>query len=1061
MPQSDKETPAKPTSSLLSSLLPNWKSSTIPENAREESALNSDDREPDPNLPVSLEGTLLYRKSKSLRQKRNWKQCYVVLDLADGGSMACYKQKPATESAFEQKGTKSKSSRRSARTARSTSAYLVADEDSLPTLHLPGHINWVAKDIENNSTGFLIEISSVEPTVPFFLLGEGVNSSLRTSENLPIPEELKEDINQCRERGDPLRIYFRCARSGNEKLLWLRAFEQVNRLSFELHRKKGLKNFWENPNLQFSHRRLRSNKNKKFAEEGKLLGDNASVEAAIDDDPGEDLRLGSKHGKYGEQTGEKEYLVYPLYAYPNRWMTESELYEEMMKPSDHFFDLRVDNPAQKEIGVLKVELLQCCGLPALDFASETDAVAYLVCGSYAFASDVIWNRLNPRWLPRSRRACIFPLFHAYARLFAGVFDDDGKGEKDDFAGRAIVDLARLRPRSTYDVTFPLRVSSHVYSKKSRGAIRLRFSVEWHSERDALLSYIPKKMQPPTVQRPDDDVTVLCADEKAFRNIATTVHSIHMPGRFSFAQWRATMREGNFARKVAQNAMMKLIKDIIWWQNPALSFLVFTAWMHCIYKNAFSLVPFYFMCFLLLMMIRSYVLFGSDGPIQEGFVPPSFEEMFHALIKSKDSKVIKPLSFKPKRTYKSLRMRVTAEPVTHKQRFKLFFRLLGFPNSIEGAKPEDYNMEFPYAQGLRDPLTDEVAYPKFTVRESLVEKSSLIGSRGKKKSQDDDDDGGGGMLGEFMTPQNSKKVPRKVSLDLFSSSKKRPSLEETVGKTTKELQKQYEDLPPSLRIPEQNASAKGPAKKKKLGDELAELSTNMHKMTCHVFNDRTHVVKHPEATYFGYARKGVYGNVDNDLERLLNIGQYSSANPVVARVGLYVEPIISAALSGLCATRAVYNVITWRDPILSFWVTLLIAILVVVLAIFPWRLFLFAVGFLVLGPQNWALRIMEERGTTPKRIKTFIEDRKKKQQERKAKTKAFSTELPNQPIISCHTSDNAPPPHLMHGEVDAREIHAVSVPYSQLMYHRMYDWPPEPQYAKCEPTVEVEKASSNR
>jgi hypothetical protein len=39
-------------------------------------------------------------------------------------------------------------------------------------------------------------------------------------------------------------------------------------------------------------------------------------------------------------------------------------------------------------------------------------------------------------------------------LFTGVFDDDGKGAKDDLAGRdvLVVDLARLHPRCTYCTT---------------------------------------------------------------------------------------------------------------------------------------------------------------------------------------------------------------------------------------------------------------------------------------------------------------------------------------------------------------------------------------------------------------------------------------------------------------------------------------------------------------------------------------------------------------------------------------------------------------------------------
>ena len=125
-------------------------------------------------------------------------------------------------------------------------------------------------------------------------------------------------------------------------------------------------------------------------------------------------------------------------------MTNAELHQEMVKPSTVFHDLR--KPAnQKEIGTVKIEVLQCLGLPRLDRASETDAVIYAVLGSSAFATDCIFNRLNPIWLPKSRRACIFPVFHAFSCIYVGVFDDDGKNEKDDFAGRVVINLSSLRP----------------------------------------------------------------------------------------------------------------------------------------------------------------------------------------------------------------------------------------------------------------------------------------------------------------------------------------------------------------------------------------------------------------------------------------------------------------------------------------------------------------------------------------------------------------------------------------------------------------------------------------
>lgn len=998
----------------------------------------------DSELPVSLEGTLSFRKSKALRQSKQWRTCYVVLHLADGGSLACYNEKPAS---FHASSKEELRRRELSHYSRDMSSNSLSNPDILDDpditervinadFNLPNYVNWVAKDIEHNHDGFVIEIPSSEPILPFVPMQEGGEDSydIIDQERMTVPEGLLADLNAAKDLEQPIRFYFKCTKSGNEKLLWLQAFEQVNRLSCELLRKGGLKHFFRNPKLQISHSRIRSKINETFAEEGKLLDDDDSLSSVHD--PGSALLERKKHGD-----GAKEYLTYPTYAYPNRWMTHRELYAEMLKPSAQFHDLRIPNPAQKEIGLLKVEVLQCVGLPTLDFASETDAVVYLVCGSYAFSSDVIWNRLNPMWLPRSRRACTFPLFHGYARLYAGVFDDDGKGEKDDFVGRVVLDLARLRPRSTYDVTMPLRLSNQVYTRRSRGSIRLRFSLEWHSERAAILSYIPKSFKPPIGPcRPDDDVTILCADEKAFRNIATTVHTVHMPGRFSFSQWRATMRESNFARKVAINVVRKLIMDIIKWQNPKLSFLVFCAWMHCIYSNAFSLVPFYFTAFLLLMMIRSYAIFGSDGPIQQGFIPPSFEELCRALTTIKESKVIEPLKVKPNkdslRTYKSARITEPGEPETHEQSFKWLFQLLGFPNEFEEAEPEDYHLEFPFSQGLN--------YPKFTVKESMVSKASQ-----KRRKKTDDDS----LLGDL--PGSSRRIEEVMR-------------NESTKKDAEEID--FDELPPHLRIPDQNMDAKGPAKKKKLVDELYELRDNMHKLTFHFFNERTHVVKHKNAVYFGSAQKAVTskkkrkGDINYELDRLLNTGQFSSGNPVVARVGTYMEPIIQAAGSGLCATRAVYNLLTWRDPILSFWFTFLLMVAVIVLAVFPWRLFFFFFGLVVVGPQNWALRLAKERSTTPRFILKFLEKRAKKREEKKKEQmeRKYQSELPkDQPIISCHNSDNSPPEEKSHAEVDPREIHAVSVPYNQLMYHRMYDWPPDSQYAKCEPTVDVEERNKLR
>lgn len=367
-------------------------------------------------------------------------------------------------------------------------------------------------------------------------------------------------------------------------------------------------------------------------------------------------------------------------------------------------------------------------------------VVYLVCGSYAFSTDVISDCASPMWLRKTRRACIFPIFHGYARLFAGVFDDDGKGAKDDFVGRVVLDLSRLRPGCTYDVTLPLRMSSHVYSRRKRGSIRLRVELDWKSERAALLSYIPRKLPNPRKLKPYTDVTVLCSDEKSFRNVAITVHGAHLPGRFSPKHFKAMLREINFTRQAVMITLRTTIKGTIMWKNPVISCFVFVAWMHCIYKNQFSLVPAYMIIFLLIHMIRNYARYGMDGPSQHGFIPLSWEEMFHALVAGdSNSHCFQPLEMKcidPKRrssiTSQSMSSHGGVDYVfkTHEPWGKSELRLLGFlpdEEALRGTKKEDEFLEFPYGRG--------VDYPKFTVKESLVERAS---SKSKSKRQEEVD-----------------------------------------------------------------------------------------------------------------------------------------------------------------------------------------------------------------------------------------------------------------------------------------------------------------------------------
>ena len=541
------------------------------------SARGDDDDGIDPNR-MSLEGTLYFRNGKAQGGGAFWKKRLIMLDFEDGGSLACYKV------TFKDKANKDKKNKGPtpqllqdmySKLHRSVSVgkNIVDVPDRNLRVFLPAEVPWVAKDVDGDSSTFLIEVPTDNPAVLKTLLDfesqHATNSPTnshghrhqadalhpqnnhdeqfdddmsrsgvrRTEDDVSVmtmqsKSGIESSFNKARAKNRPLRFYFKCPRKGNEKALWTRAFAKVGRLSSETRNRRWLPG--SIGSLTAANSRIRNHMGAQFARETRHLD---LLAASSTSGRARNSSVFYLHKDIENMTNqiavddEREFRVSPTYCYPHVWMTNTELREECNLPSKEFHDLRIPELKGQEIGTMRVEVLQCMGIPKLDRNGHSDTVVYLVCGSYAFATDVIPVNANPMWLRKSRRACTFPIFQAYSRLYVGVFDDDGVGQKDDLAGRVVLDLSRLRPGCRYDVTLPLRLSSHVYSRRQRGAVRLRFQLDWHSEKAALMSYIPKKIKFRDV-RPHYDTTVMCSDATSFRNITLTVHGIHPPGMSS-------------------------------------------------------------------------------------------------------------------------------------------------------------------------------------------------------------------------------------------------------------------------------------------------------------------------------------------------------------------------------------------------------------------------------------------------------------------------------------------------------------------------------------------------
>jgi len=653
----------------------------------------------------TLEGTLLYHRGRSqptLFKTKILKQTmrmYTTFDMSDRvgldfGSLKCYrfvgllKKESNLAYASTRLLRKGDSNHHTSLNVEGIGNWDFSDleDKKILCLEFPASLPWTVRDVENDATTFIVEVSthgySVEDewdgfgddatTVATYGMDASGSSSMRVldqpetdtdavipgegddddegSENdgfeddedgvfkpwaddedddagsakaggMKKPNQVRLDLARAASRNQSfVRYAFRCPHKKNEKALWLTAFGKVGRLSTESNRKKGFfgaataalagANMQKNSRVRTSAAALRARTS--FAMERQ------SSMASIPQE--EDVR---------------EYRVRPSYAYPHRWMTHLEMMKEMTAPSAMVRDLRLrpEVATRGELGLLRVEVLQCLGLPEFSGNSVTgttvdpNATVYLVCGSYAFSTDVISSCSNPMWLSGVKRACLMPIYHGYARLFAGVFHDDGSksSSKDTFIGRVAIEVARLKPGCTYDVTLPLRLSTSVYSRRKLGAIRIRLTLSNFNTKQILRSYLPNKRNRFAGQVA---TTVACGDPKSFRAVALTVHGKNLPGNFSTEAVMAIIREFTFVQKSVVRTIEKFVEDLVVWRYPAMSSFAFFGWMHCVHDSSATLAPVYTLGAVVLQLLRNYARCIVDT---DNFQPMSLGEILAALI----------------------------------------------------------------------------------------------------------------------------------------------------------------------------------------------------------------------------------------------------------------------------------------------------------------------------------------------------------------------------------------------------------------------------------------------
>lgn len=422
---------------------------------------SSDEKSLEVENPVVVEGEVM----KKGRKLGAYKSCFIRIDV-DRRSFSCFKTSPN-------------------------------NADAKPSVYL-GPREWKVQDvIDNDSHFYIIEVDK---------------------------EESK--VEQAHPRKTKARKHkFRCPNGGNEKLRYLLTVELIE---VELQGIKNGNNWFA---IAVGRSRIRNVAlAAKINMDEQLKGVRRRAERIMEITcPGApNFTVRTLRGRPDPQDVSADEKIpmlkaFPEDEYPHRWLTIEELYGEMRKPAKRIEDLRNDTHSSlaqsgKPVGYLFIEVLTCFSLrkrrPRATKLRIPPCSVQFVCGDHSFTTEEVPVDINPVWLCRAKRAAIFPVYHAFGRVYVGVWHR--YPSSDDLVGRVIIDIPYLRPDSQYDVVLPLRGPSDCFDRIHRGGIRMRFELHWTDEREAILSYPRNILRPAKAVIPHDN-------ERKFKSTAILVH----------------------------------------------------------------------------------------------------------------------------------------------------------------------------------------------------------------------------------------------------------------------------------------------------------------------------------------------------------------------------------------------------------------------------------------------------------------------------------------------------------------------------------------------------------
>ncbi|GMH99969.1 hypothetical protein TrLO_g14275 [Triparma laevis f. longispina] len=607
---------------------------------------------------------------------------------------------------------------------------------------------------------------------------------------------------------------------------------------------------------------------------------------------------GSKTIKSTTQIEEQEHKVKPRRHYPNVWMTNDEMMKEVVKPTVQIQDTTVRNPGLKSIGKVEVEILQCFGLPKMDRFGKTDAYAIFVLGSSYFRSDTIDDNYSPIFLPKCRRAARFNITVPYEKLYVSVYDDDGSFASDDFIGRVEIDLSRLQPFLTYDVSLKLRDSDSIYSRnKPLGVVRLRIKItEWASDSTIIKSWMRNFFER------KDGGQIVVTDKPMARQIANTCWGSEVPGEYSARLFKATIREFDLYEINSIHLAKKTIHELAFYESPILgpvkSLYVLAAWMWVAEDGVRALV----VSALVFMIISLCENFSSRPAAQ---TPLGFKT-------AKLSKGVESLSAHSNRASLVISRSYSNSSLNSNSAAIGNITALGdFPFHNTTLYPE---------QGFDESLSRALKDKKML---SLLEQKASpfhregTGTVGGDKLEDDDDEQ---EDAEDMTENHS------FLLDRHLTSKKPVS--ENTRSTFNKFEKHIE----------QDEGKAG--RSSSIINKFVKYRNRANNATGGMCVDKI----------FSYEGGGTCGGGEVATEATLK--SQSSVNPVAAMKRKYMTPVQVGFKTAISLARALHAIATWKSTTITSIILSALIILTLIAYVFPFNLLFKAVGIAFVGPQNY-------------------------------------------------------------------------------------------------------------